>query len=101
MNIHRDCPTLGAAPTAHHPVIAPNKKPARKPGRFKWPPPTPTAARGRLQPAGLNRPGFSAGFLLAAVTGWWTSSPALAATAAERRELTCRPYRGDPGRCPI
>jgi len=34
MNIHRDCPTLGAAPTAHHPVIAPNKKPARKPGRF-------------------------------------------------------------------
>jgi len=31
---------------------------------LKWPPPTPTAARGRLQPAGL------------------TSSPALAATAA-------------------
>jgi len=33
MNIHRDCPTLGTAPTAHHPMIAP-KKPARDSGQF-------------------------------------------------------------------
>ena len=34
MNIQPDCPTLGTTPTAHHPMIATNKKPARNPGRF-------------------------------------------------------------------
>lgn len=29
------CPTLGTAPTVHHPVTAANKKPAGNPGRFR------------------------------------------------------------------